>query len=1046
MKNFRRINNLLGWVIFAISALVYLLTMEPTVSLWDCGEFISSAFKLQVGHPPGAPLFMILARTFSLFAGEHHDKVALMVNTYSALASALTVMLLYWSIVHLALKLVVSRIQMTETPSNGTSLFSFRDHFIVIGSGLVGALAYTFTDSFWFSAVEGEVYASSSLFTAVVFWAMLKWENEADEKYSNRWLILIAYLMGLSIGVHLLNLLAIPAIGMIYYFRKYKATTRGVIAALTVSVLLLASIMYIVIPGVVWLASRFELVFVNGFGMHYNSGVLVYCILLVGGICYGLWKTYQNRNYTFNTILLAFTVILIGYSCYAMIVIRSSANPPLDENNPDNVFSLQYYLNREQYGDRPLIHGQYFNARPVGIEEGKNTYSELDGKYKVTNHKLSYKFDPQYTTVFPRMYSSDNDHVNAYLDWGHMQESRLYQPRLDPQGNIVRDENGNVVYDRSSPKKAPGFSNNMLFFFTYQLGHMYFRYFMWNFVGRQNDSQGMGDPLSGNWISGIRPIDQVIIGSEKYLPPEDAHAKSRNTYFFLPLLLGLFGLVFHFQRDVKNFWVVMLLFVLTGIAIVIYLNQTPLQPRERDYAYAGSFYAFAVWIGLGVLALFDSMNEKLRKGYMAVLLTIVCIVLVPGIMASQNWDDHDRSGRYTTRDIAADYLKTCAPNAILFTNGDNDTFPLWYAQEVEGIRTDVRVVNLMLLNMDWYIDQMKRKAYESEPLPVTMSTDKYRNGTRDYLFVQERIKTTTSIKDILDFALSDLPEAKIASSSGEKFNFVPTRSFRIPVDTSLVVANGTVRPEDRDKIVPAIEWRFARNSVGKSELAVLDILAHNNWKRPVYFASLGHEGTLGLEDYMQLEGFAYRLVPIFTHSNGRYEAGRIDTEQLYDNLMNKFSYGHMEDPNVYLDDFHVRTVSIVRLRTRFIQLATELIRKGDTARANRVLDRCIELTPDSKIPFDHTIIQVASAYYQCNQFDKANALVKALSEKCNNKLSYYLDQKESFISSVNDQIVYNFQILQNLQMSTKNYNQTQLSTALDSITTKQYGIYSKKVK
>ncbi len=1036
MKNFRRINIILGWVIFAISALVYLLTTEPTVSLWDCGEFISSAFKLQVGHPPGAPLFMILARTFSLFAGTHHDKVALMVNSSSALASALTVMFLYWTIVHLAMKLVQNR----------TSLPSFTDLFIVIGSGAVGALAYTFTDSFWFSAVEGEVYASSSLFTAVVFWAMLKWENEADEKYSNRWLILIAYLMGLSIGVHLLNLLAIPAIGMIYYFRKFKATTRGVIAALTISLLLLASIMYIVIPGVVWLASRFELIFVNGFGMPYNSGVLIYCILLVGGLCYGLWKTYQRKNYTFNTILLAFTVILIGYSCYAMIVIRSSANPPLDENNPDNVFSLQYYLNREQYGDRPLVYGQYFNARPVGIEEGKSTYSKLDGKYKVTNHKLSYKFDPKYTTIFPRMYSSDNDHVNAYIDWGHLKESRLYQPRQDAQGNIVHDENGKVVYDHSSPKSAPGFSNNLLFFFTYQLGHMYFRYFMWNFVGRQNDIQGMGDPLSGNWISGIRPIDQALIGSERFLPPEDAHAKSRNTYFFLPLLLGLFGLVFHFQRDIRNFWVVMLLFLLTGIAIVVYLNQTPLQPRERDYAYAGSFYAFAVWIGLGVLALFDSLGEKLRKGYMAVGLTVVCLALVPGIMASQNWDDHDSSGRYTARDIAADYLNTCAPDAILFTNGDNDTFPLWYAQEVEGIRTDVRVVNLMLLNMDWYIDQMKRKAYESEPLPVTMNTNQYRNGTRDYLFVQERTKITSPIKDILDFVLSDLPEAKISSSSGEKFNFVPTRNFSMPVDSALVLANGTVRPEDRDKIVKAVEWKFSRNSMGKSELAVLDILAHNNWKRPVYYASLGHEGTLGLEDYMQLEGFAYRLVPIFTHSNGRYEAGRIDTEKLYDNLMNKFSYGNMDDPDVYLDDFHVRTTSIVRMRIRFIQLATQLIQKGDTARANRVLDRCIELMPDSKIPYDHTIIQLANAYYQCNQFDKANALVKTLTEKCNGKLTYYLDQKPSFISSVNDQIIYNFQILQNMQMSTRNYNQTQLSTELDSISTRQYGIYMQKVK
>ena len=461
---------------------------------------------------------------------------------------------------------------------------------------------------------------------------------------------------------------------------------------------------------------------------------------------------------------------------------------------------------------------------------------------------------------------------------------------------------------------------------------MYFRYFMWNFVGRQNDTQGHGDPLSGNWISGIRPVDDILIGSQKYLPADEAHAPSRNTYFFLPMLLGLFGLVFHLQRDVKKFWVVMLLFILTGIAIVFYLNQTPVQPRERDYAYVGSFYAFAVWIGLGVMAIFDSLGNKLKNSKIAAGLSIILLLLVPGIMALENWDDHDRSGRYTARDIAYDYLNTCAPNAILFTNGDNDTFPLWYAQEVEGIRTDVRVVNLMLLNMDWYIDQMKKKAYESDPLPISLSVEKYRNGTRDIVFVQERTQQVANLKDILDFVSSDLPQAMVSSSSGEKFNYIPTRNFRIPVDTSLILQNRTVNPKDRGKILPAIEWKFNRNNLGKSELAVLDILANNHWKRPVYFASLGHEGTLGLEDYMQLEGFAYRLVPIKSPASNRYEAGRIEPDLLYENLMNKFRYGGMNDPNVYLDDFHVRTISIIRLRTRFIQLAAELIHPGDTAR------------------------------------------------------------------------------------------------------------------
>jgi hypothetical protein len=1047
MKNFRRVNNLLGWIMFGISAVVYLLTLEPTVSLWDCGEFISSAFKLQVGHPPGAPLFMIMARAFSMLAGSHHDKVALMVNSSSALASGLTIMFLYWTITHLALKLTGNREKtIGGNHSEMEQSLSLRDQIIVFGSGIVGALAYTFSDSFWFSAVEGEVYANSSLFTAVVFWAMLKWENEADEKYANRWLILIAYLMGLSIGIHLLNLLAIPAIVMIYYFRKYKITVTGVLVSLVISVLLLASIMYVIIPGVIWLASRFELLFVNGFGLSYNSGVLVYCILLIGGLCYGLWKTYKNRSTTLNTVLLGITVILIGYSCYAMIVIRSSANPPMDENNPDNVFSLQYYLNREQYGDRPLVTGQYFNAKPSGIKEGKATYTKLDGHYKITNRKLSYKYDPRYTTFFPRMYSSENEHIDSYIDWAGLKESRLYEARQDAQGNIVRNENGKIVYDRSSPKNPPGFLSNLRFFFTYQLGHMYFRYFMWNFVGRQNDIQGQGDPLSGNWISGIRPVDEMMIGSEKYLPPEDAHAPSRNTYYFLPLLLGLFGLIFQLQRDVKKFWVVMLLFLLTGIAIVIYLNQTPLQPRERDYAYAGSFYAYAIWIGLGVIAIFDSLGTSLRKSWVAIGLSVLCLLLVPAIMARENWDDHDRSGRFTARDIASDYLNSCAPNAILFTNGDNDTFPLWYAQEVEGIRTDVRVVNLMLLNMDWYIDQMRKKAYESEPLPISLKPDKYRNGTRDIVFVQEKTTQVANLKDILDFVSSDLPQAKVTASSGEQFNFVPTRNFRIPVDTAIVLKNGTVGAKDREKVVQAIEWKFNRSSLGKSELAVLDILANNNWKRPVYYASIGHDGTLGLENYMQLEGFAYRLVPIKSPSVGRYEAGRIETELLYDNLMNKFRWGGMNDPKVYLDDFHVRTISIVRLRNRFIQLAGELISHKDTTRAIRVLDRCIELTPDSKIPFDHTIIQVANAYYQCNQFDKANELVNSLGKKCNGKLTYYLDQKIGFISNINDQILYNLQILQNLALISKNFNQTTLSAKIDSLSTKQYEVFSLKSK
>ncbi|MBN1790887.1 MAG: DUF2723 domain-containing protein [Bacteroidales bacterium] len=1040
--NFRLVNNLLGWIMFLISAAAYLLTLEPTVSLWDCGEFISSAYKLQVGHPPGAPLFMIVARFFSLFAGGNVEKVAMMVNAFSAIASAFTIMFLFWTITHLAIRLMNYRVS-PNGPEKNVENWSLRDKIVILGCGAVGALAFAFSDSFWFSAVEGEVYASSSLFTAVVFWAVLKWENEAGtSSHANRWLILIAYLMGLSIGVHLLNLLAIPAIVLVYYFKKYPVTTPGIIKALLISFLLLGSVMYVIIPGLIWLASRFELIFVNGFGLPYNSGILIYILLVLGALVYGIWKTWRKGKTILNTVLLMIAVIIIGYSSFSMIIIRSLANPPMDENNPETVFALQYYLNREQYGDRPLLKGQYFNANPVGIREGKPTYSPVEGKYKITNRKLSYQYDPEFTTLFPRMWSSDNEHVNVYIEWAGLKESQLFEPRKDTENNMMRDEQGNVLYDRDKPRNPPGFLSNLRFFFTYQVGHMYFRYFMWNFAGRQNDIQGHGDPLNGNWISGISPVDQILIGSEDKMPDSMRNTPSRNTYFFLPLLLGLFGLIFHLQRDVKNFWVVMLLFVMTGLAVVVYLNQTPVQPRERDYAYAGSFYAFAIWIGLGVMAIYDSFGAKFRKEITALVISLVCLLLVPGILAVQNKDDHDRSGRYTTRDIAYNYLNTCAPNAILFTNGDNDTFPLWYAQEVEGIRTDVRVVNLMLLNMDWHIDQMRRKAYLSDILPISLPPEQYINGVRDIVFVQERTSQFADLKDIIEFVSSDLPQAKVEASSGDKFNFVPTRNFRLPVDTAVVMRNGTVSAADRNKIVPAIEWRYNRNSLNKSALIVLDILANNNWERPIYFASLGHEGTLGLEDYMQLEGFAYRLVPIQSKSIGRYEAGRIESDILYENLMHTFRWGGIHDPDVYLDDFHVRTTSIVRLRTRFIQLATELISKGDTSKAIEVLDRCMALTPDEKIPYDHTIIQIAEAYYKCNMFEKGNALVNHLGEICNGKLSYYLDQKKGFVNSIQDEILYNFQVLQNLAVISKNSNQTEISNRLDSLTTAQYAVFT----
>lgn len=956
-----------------------------------------------------------------------------MINSMSALASAFTILFLFWTITHLVKRFMLQK----EDEYSLTQLIG------IIGSGVVGALAYTFSDTFWFSAVEGEVYASSSFFTAIVFWAILKWENVADEKYANRWLILIAYLMGLSIGVHLLNLLAIPAIVLVYYFRKYTATPKGTILALILSFLFLGGIMYVIIPGVIQLGSKFELIFVNSLRLPFNSGFVFYVFLVGAALAYGIYYTKKKNKVILNTVIASVAVIVLGYSTYAMIMIRSQANPPMDENNPETVFSLMYYLNREQYGDRPLVHGQYFNAPAESTVEGKPTYTPVGKRYEITNRKLSYKFNSRFTTIFPRMYSSQPDHVQEYLSWGNIKESDVFNTRKDAQGNPLRDQEGKIVYDHSSPKKAPSFGKNIRFFFTYQIGHMYLRYFMWNFAGRQNDEQGSGEATYGNWISGINFIDSPRVGSYKNLPPEITNDPARNRYYLLPLLLGLVGLLYQAGKHSKNFWIVFVLFFMTGIAIVIYLNQYPNQPRERDYAYAGSFYAFAIWIGIGVYGLIDSLGERYKKPLTAGLISIACLVLVPGVLAKENWRDHDRSGRYLARDIAHNYLNSCAPNAILFTNGDNDTFPLWYAQEVEGIRPDVRIVNLMLLNMDWYIDQMRRKAYDSEALPISLTPDKYIIGKRDVVYIQERMTQTVDIKEIINFVSSDLPQAKLQSQGGYSFNYVPTKKFRLAVDSAKVLANGTVAQKDADKILPSIDWTFTRRNLGKSELIVLDILANNNWERPVYFVSTNHEGTLGLENYMQLEGFAYRLVPIMTPSSNQLNTGRINTDIMYENLMNKFKWGRMNEPDVYLDHFHKNTLQVVRMRQRFSRLANTLISEGKKSEAVTVMDKCIELTPDDKFPYDMFSVENAEVYYKCGENEKGDKIIRVLMEKCDNLLNYYLNQRKNIVAGSSYQIRYHLQILQNLTVVTSNFERSELSVPVDAMMKKYYDMYLK---
>ena len=968
-KSYKLVNNITGWVVCAIACLTYILTVEPTVSLWDCSEFITTSIGLQVGHPPGAPLFMIIGRLFAMLSPDVEHQ-AYMMNIMSALCSGFTILFLFWSITHLAKKIVVKK----DGECSRGQLWA------IMGAGVVGALTYTFTDTFWFSAVEGEVYAMSSLITAVVFWAILKWENVADQPYANRWLVFIAYIIGLSIGVHLLNLLVIPAIVYIYYFKKYQTTKAGVIKAALVSMILIAVIMWGIIPGVFVVAGWFELLFVNTFGLPFNTGVAVYAILLIAALTYGIRYTLKHNHTVANTALTCFVVMLIGYSCYAMTVIRSSSNPPIDENNPDNVFSLQSYLARDQYGDEPLLYGQYYNAPAIAIEDGAPIYyqNKKTGKYEVVSHKTEVEYDPRFCTILPRMYSMARGE-GAYTEW-------------------VGAPKGPTYYVNGQPVQRPSFGQNLSFMFRYQLGHMYLRYFMWNFSGRQNDIQGHGDFRYGNWITGIPFVDKMLVGDQKLMPDTLKNNKANNKYYMLPFILGLLGMFYQYKRGregKQGFWIVMLLFFFTGVAIVLYLNQYPYQPRERDYAYAGSFYAYAIWVGLGVLYLWDLLQRKLNARAAAIAASGICLVAVPVNMGAQNWDDHDRSGRYATVAHAKNYLNSCAPNAILFTYGDNDTFPLWYVQEVEGFRRDVRVVNLSLLGGAWYIDQIQRKAYETPGVPASFPKELYHEGKIDFVAMEERIDKAYPLKEVMDFVASDDPATKSTRYQGN-ISYIPTRKVYLPVDKEKVIANGTVSPEDSSLIVDRVDIEINKSSLNISELMVLDILATNNWERPVYFGiGMGQDSYMGFEKYFQLEGAAYRVVPIKTEENEMYfDYGRVNTEILYDNLMNKFEWGNIKDPKVNIDHFHDNTIAIMKYRNTFLRLAEQIMAEAelptqpddsvvllDTAKVNKavkVLDKCLEELPLYQVPADNFLLNYISIYYTAGQFEKGNDLAWAL--------------------------------------------------------------------
>ena len=962
---FNRINRIISLCVAVLASLVYLLTIEPTTSFWDCGEFIASSYKLEVGHAPGNMVFNLFARIFTIFSGARYAAIA--VNSMSAVCSGLTIFFLYLTIVHFGRRLQEKR-GRTLTKASAVALF---------GAGLIGAFAYCFSDTFWFSAVEGEVYAMSSLFTAIVFWAALKWEEQADQPYADRWLILICFLMGLSIGVHLLNLLTIPAIVFLIYYKQHEKPVSfwrafGVLAA---SGVILGVVLFGIIPYLPRMAAVVDRMFVNGFGAKFNVGATVFMVLFMA-TCFLLLRVFRRKDKALaHTITLMVTTIVIGYSLFTVTVIRSSTGTPMNEYQPDNPYTLIRYLGREQYGENPIVYGQSFNS-PYEIEE-TTYYTPLDGKYYAADN-----VEPAYPSsakmLFPRLWNGFDERYKEFYK-AYVSKYRNRQTR---------------IYDRPYTFQEPSMGSNLKFFFDYQVNYMYIRYFMWNFVGRQNDLHGQvpGDLTKGNWESGIKFIDNARLGDQSEGPDFLVHNRSKNHYFFLPLLLGLIGFFFQLRHDPRNSWITGLLFLLTGLAIVVYLNQPPYQVRERDYAYAGSFYVFALWIGLGVLAVQSWIEKLTRKpdGMPAAAAAVVLGLTVPVLMGCQNWDDHDRSGRYTARDMAYNHLINCGPDALLVTHGDNDTFPLWYAQEVEGIRTDVRIINSSLLGTDWYIDQMKCRFYESAPVNITLPRKQYLFGTNDF----------TPVLDVVDRPM--LASEAIGIFKDERYtregqDFIPGRKLMIPVDKENAIASGIVPAHKRDSIQDYISLNINGNVINKFNLVMLDILAHYDWSRPICFVSPDECAALGLEPWLQYDGFVYRLVPCLNDRANR--EATLDADALYDRIMHSYRFESMADTTVHWDYQNIYTFSaVVPVRDLFATTANALIERGDYQRAEEVLDKCIASMPAANFPYsvpmfrsinEFSLISIVEDYFIIGKPEKALAVGKRLGEETLLSLLYY---------------------------------------------------------
>ena len=1001
MTFFKRWNNIVGWAVFAIAAFVYLKTMEPVSSLWDCSEFIATSYKLEVGHPPGAPLFMMLARLATLFALGNPDYVGIAVNAMNSLASAFCILFLFWTITHLARRLVTR---------DGREL-TVASTWAVLGAGIVGALAYTFTDTFWFSAIEGEVYALSSMFTALVVWLMLKWEEQADQPHASRWIVLIAYLMGLSIGVHILNLLTIPTLAFIYYFRKTEQVTfKGVVYTTLIACAALLFVNNIIIPYTVWIGAQIDTLFVNTFGLPANSGMVLFALALIIGMGWASWKAHCKGRVVLNILLLSTTMILVGFSSYASMTIRAAANPPMNSNNPNNPHALLSVLNRDQYGSRPLLFGAYYSAPPEDVVEKTVTYLDEDGKYKEAKVLTGYTHAPEFTHFFPRVWNYLKGE-KEYKQWA------AYRTKMevvrDENGQVVRDENGRpkqqevvdfgrkrIYTDRYGETRTvvePTFAENLNFFFNYQLSYMYWRYFLWNFVGRQSDIQPSQTTITdGNWLSGIRWIDEKYLGPQDNLPREVAGNKGRNTYYFLPFLLGLIGLLYQLNRDPRNFSIVMWLFVMTGIALVFYFNTSPNEPRERDYVYAGSFYAFSIWIGFGVLAIRELIVWLTRRDTKAVALAATVVSMgVPAILAAQNWDDHDRSGRYMARDIGWNYLQSTLPNSIIINYGDNDTFPLWNNQEVYGVRPDVRIMNTSYLGGEWYIDEMKTKANDAPGVPFSLPKRKY-TYANDVLPVEERLEGPVDIHEVMDFVLSDDPRSKIKLVDGSSIDYIPTRRIALPVNKENAIASGIVAEKDSDLMVDTVYINLRQSSIDKSQLMILDMLANFDWKRPIFFTQIYILQDFGLLDYLQYDGYAYRLVPILTPVQNAYEIGRMDVDYTLPLVRDTFRYGNLNDPRVYVDYFLQYNLGASRTREMFARVGKELLREGRVDEAVEMLDMGLEKFPTSQIRFtDMNTYPYIEGYYAAASMgaegaaEKGDALLREYATTLIEYIEYY---------------------------------------------------------